>query len=71
MCNFDESATTYGNFDEFWVEFSGKEARDHVGDFGNKVRLERVTISDGFRGEAMSETRENHSDGVIRRKREI
>lgn len=71
MCGFHETATTDGYFDEFRVEFGGKKTRDHVGDFCNKVRFKGVTRSEGFSREAMSKTRENHSDGVIGREREV
>ena len=57
--------------DELPIKLSGQETSDHVGNLGNQVGLERVTGGEGFSREAMGETREDHGNGVIRRKRKI
>lgn len=71
LCGFKETAATDGDFDELGIEFGGEEASDHVGDFGDEVRVEGVARGEGFSGEAVGETREDHSDGVIRREGEV
>lgn len=67
----DQPATTNGNLNKFRVELGGEEAGYHVGDLGDEVGFKRVASGEGFGGESMGETREDHSDGIVGRQREI
>ena len=71
MCCLYQAAATHWNFDEFWIKLGGQKPSDHVGDLGDEVRLERITGSDGFRRPAMGKAREDHGNGVVRRKGKI
>lgn len=66
-----EASATSRDLNELRVKFGREETGDHVGYFGNKVRVQGMALGKGFSREPMSETGENHGNSIIRGKGEI